>query len=236
MSRAVIISKIAVMAGALFAAAPTFAQELRGGSLTFGHSAFVRDTSVSKTSLDGQVEVGFGRSIGLQLDLGISHLNSIGEGSTNATLHGIYHVSDQTSLGLFVGADRLSGQSLDFVGFEVGQEAAKFDIETYIAYGEDSGIDGTIAGFSGRYSVSDSFGIGGSVERGDIGGVGLTRFGLKGDYAATPNIALVAEVGAFDAPGTSTEAFVGLGGKFTFGNERGTTFGKRGVVNLIPGL
>jgi hypothetical protein len=227
------------LCGTILAGLPAFAQEVTGGALAFSHSAFLDDTSLSKTGIDGQVEVGFGRHVAFQVDLGFNRLNFVDETTSNLTLHSIYHVTEETSLGLFVGADRVAGQSLDFVGFEVGQEAASFDIEAYVGYGEDSGISGTIGGFSGRYAVSDSFGVGGAIEHGDIGGLNVTRLALQGDYAVAPQLALTAEIGTLHGSGfggSGSEAFVGLGGKFTFGADGDATFGKRGLINLIPGL
>ncbi|MES2666625.1 MAG: hypothetical protein V4712_11025 [Pseudomonadota bacterium] len=225
--------------GMILAGLPAIAQEVTGGALAFSHSALLDDSSLSKTGIDGQIVVGFGPSIAFQVDLGFNRLNFIDETTSNLTLHSIYNVTDQTSLGLFVGADRVAGESLDFVGFEVGQQAASFDIEAYVGYGEDAGISGTIGGVSGRYAVSDSFGVGGGLEHGDIGGLNVTRLSLKGDYAVAPKLALTAEIGTLDGSGfgaSGSEAFVGLGGKFTFGDGRGATFGKRGLINLLPGL
>ncbi len=233
MSRMFTTSGLALCA-AMLMGLPTLAQEIRGGALGLSHSAFLGDTSISKTSLDGQLEIGFGSRLSVQADLGFSHLNSIGRGTTNATLHGIYHVTDQTSLGLFYGADRLAGKTIDFTGFEVGQKAARFGVEAYVGYGEDAGISGTIGGVSGRYAISDSFGIGGAVEHGDMAGTNLTRLSLKSDYAVTPTIALTAEFGTLDSTGTGAEAFFGLGGTLRFG-AGAPSFGKRGLINLVPG-
>lgn len=226
------------LCGGFFLGHPVFAQEVTGGSLALSRSGFLGDTRIAKTAIDGQIELGFGRSFSLQGDLGFSNLDAADQTGVTATVHAIYHVTDQTSLGLFYGADRIGGNTVDFTGFEVGQETAAFDLEAYVAYGEESGVSGNVAGASGRYAVNDSLGVGASIQHGDLDGLGITRIGLQGDVAVAPRFSVSAEIGSVSgsAVGTSnSETFIGLGGRITFGADRGATFGKRGLLNLIPG-
>ena len=146
--------------GAILVTTPVSAFEATGGEVKLSHSAFTEDSDFSKTTLDGSVEFGFNRNFGIQADLGFHNLNFIDETGTNAALHALYHLNDQTSFGVFYGVDRIMGNSSDFYGIEVGQEGRNFDVEAYVGAGEGSGISGTVAGLSGRYNINEAFALG----------------------------------------------------------------------------
>jgi hypothetical protein len=223
----------------LFCAPVAQAQQVTGGSLTLSHSAFTDDTDLSKTSLLGSVELGFNRNYGLQADLGMGRLNNASETVTNAVLHGIYHLSDTTSVGLFLGLDRLDGETQSFVGLEMGTAAGPTGFEAYIGYADDDTDSGTMIGLSTRYGVSEQFGLGVSLDHLSLSAVDATRYSVNADYAVTPNVTLFGEVGALNgqtAGGSGTEGYVKLGGKVTFGAKRGTTFDQRSLLSVIPGF
>ncbi len=228
-------------AAALFAlsAPATLAQQVTGGSLTLSHSAFTDDGDFAKTSLGGSVELGFSREFGLQADVGLNRLNAADETATNLVLHGIYHLSEDTSAGLFLGLDHIDGESQSFVGLEFGHQSGRTGFEGYLGRAEDSGVSGTMLGLSTRYAVTEGAGIGLSVDRGEVEDVRLTRYSLNGDIAVAPNMTIFGEVGTLhgSVPGASdSEGYVKLGGKITFGAKRGTTFGQRSLLNVLPGL
>lgn len=230
----------AAVAAAFVVAAPgAMAQQVTGGSITLSHSAFTEDSDVSKTSLTGSVEVGFSRDFSVQFDLGGSRLNFADETVTTGVLHGIYHLNANTSAGVFVGLDRAAGESLNFVGFEFGHMAGRTGFEAYVGRGEEQGVSGTLIGLSTRYAATEQLGVGVSLDQMDVGPLNATRYSLNGDYAVTSNVKVFGEIGAARAEvlGLSdSEGYVKIGGKFTFGAKRGTTFGQRSVLNILPGL
>ncbi|EPX79836.1 porin [Litoreibacter arenae] len=219
---------------------PSVAFELTGGSVDLSYSAFTDETDVSKLALQGSVEAAFTRNFGAQLDLSYHDFNLVNDSGTNVTLHALYHVNEVASLGLFYGRDSDGTTDIDFYGIEGGYEFADFDAEMYLATGDEAGISGNILGISGRYGLNEQTGLGGSIDRVDFdGGVDVTRIGLKVDHDLTETFNLNAEVGTLraSASGVSdSEAFVGIGAQFKFGAERGATFGKRGLLDLLPGL
>ncbi|SDW20266.1 porin [Litoreibacter albidus] len=219
---------------------PAAAFELTGGSVDLGYSAFADDTDFSKLSLQGSVEAAFTRNFGAQLDLSYHDFNFVNDSGSNMTLHALYHVNEVASLGLFYGRDSDGSTDIDFYGIEGGYEFNNFDAEMYLATGEEAGISGNMFGLEGRYAINEKTGLGGSIDRVNFdGGVDATRIGVKVDHDLTETFNLNAEVGTarLSVPGLSgTETFVGIGAQFKFGAERGTTFGKRGLLDLIPGL
>ena len=158
---------------------------------------------------------------------------------TNLGLHGLYHVSDATSFGLFVGQEELDGETLDFYGLEFGHEMAQFEVEGYLSQVDAEGEDANGLGLMGRFAVTPQVGLSASADRLDLDGLDLTRWGLMVDYAPVDNFSLYAEIGTLDASisgASDSETFIGLGAKISFGAARGATFGDRGVFKYLPGL
>jgi hypothetical protein len=239
-SRKMSIRTITVVACAFCMPTIASAFDVTGGEVSIGHSVFIDDTDFARSSLEGSVELGFSKSIGVQVDAGISSFNVISETSTAFAVHGIYHFNEATSAGVFVGTEELASESDAFYGAEVGTEFTQGDIEGYVEFGEDSGVDVTVIGLSGSYQLNDTFALGASVDYVEFdGGIDLTRVGVRGDYAVGQQTDLYAEAGSLSADAfglTGSEAFVGVGAEFNFGAERGATFGRRGLARLLPGL
>lgn len=218
--------------------APAMAFEFVGGSAKLGYSGFTDDMDYSKASLDGQVEFGVTPVFGLQADVGVSKFFEVGETAHDLTLHGIFH-NGPTAMGVFYGVERIAGDNKDFYGFEIGQDTGAFDVELYLGNGENFDFDGMIGGLSGRYAVNPDFGVGLAYDRADINGLDASKIALKTDFAMQPNVTLGAEIGSFDAEAQGVqgrETYVGVNATMTFGPQQGTTFGKRGILNVIPGL
>lgn len=230
---------IGIALGASLALAiPAQAVEMTGAEVGLSHSFFTDDTSFAKTTLEGSAELGFGPMFGVQGDLGVNWLNETDQTATSVTLHGLYHVTDQTSLGLFYGSDKLDDDHLDYYGFEVGQKGDSFDVEAYLGRGEDSGLTGTMMGLEGRFAVSGAFGAGGKLQSVDYEEASMTRIGLTGDYTMYNGMGITAEIGRLnsDGMGIGDETYLGIGAKMSFGPNQGVTFGKRGILDVVPGL
>jgi hypothetical protein len=222
--------------------APTLAKafDVTGGDVSIGHSVFIDDTDVARSSLEGSIELGFGRSVGLQIDAGVHRFNFVGENATTLTLHGIYRLGQSTSAGLFIGTDELDNDSTTFIGAEVGHEFGRAGVEGYFSIANESGSAGDTIGVSGTFQATDTIDVGASLDRVELGGGSdITRFGLRGDLAVGQQTGLYAELGSVrveDAGTSDSEAFVGVGATFAFGANQGATFDRRGLSRLLPGL
>jgi len=215
------------------------AVEVTGGSAGLSYSAFTEDTDVSRLGLEGSVELGFNRTLGLQFDAGYNDFNATGIDSNTLGLHGLYHLNEATSFGAFYVREDVEGVDLDILGVEAGYEVLNWDIEGYVADIDSDGGDGTMGGVKARYQMASGLGLTGAYDRAESGGDDLSRFAVRLDRDVSPNGNLYLEVGTAraEAGGISdSEPFVGLGGKITFGAERGATFEQRGLTRLIPGL
>ena len=216
------------------------AVEVTGGDVALGYSTFTDDTDVSKFAVTGAVEIGFTPNLALQFDAGAHAFNLIDETGTNLTLHGIYHANEQVSFGGFYGNDRLFGDNQDFYGLETGFESGAANGELFIAHAEDSGFDVNITGLSGSYGFDHGFTLGGSLQYANFdGSLDVTRLGATGTYTVNPAFDVYAELGTVKAGAfgfSNSEPYFGIGAAMTFGADRGATFGRRGLFELLPGL
>ncbi|WP_045388139.1 hypothetical protein [Falsirhodobacter sp. alg1] len=223
----------------MIAATPALALDFTGGTVTLGYSALSDDGDLSKAGVAGQFEFGLTPQFGVQGDVGVTKFFDIGETMHDLTVHGIYHTNPNVAMGVFYGAESGVGDTQRFYGFEVAQHSTPISAELYLGRADRSDLDGMIGGLSGRYALTPDFGVGLAYDRADLEHQDLSRVALQADYAVLPNLKLGGEIGSFDGD-TDTlsgrETYIGLNAEFTFGRQGDTTFGRRGVLNLIPGL
>ncbi|QFT60172.1 hypothetical protein FIU94_15195 [Sulfitobacter sp. THAF37] len=231
----------AALGSALLFATTAHAVEITGGSAQLSYSGFTTNTDVDKLSAEGSVELGFDRNIGAQLDLGLTKFGATDEDVQTIGVHGIYHVDEFTSLGAFYVNDNFNAGDADFYGIEAGHEMALWDFEGYLGRLDDSAADATLLGVSARYELQNGIGVTGALDHLNPEGVGdATRLGVKVDRDVIgSDVNLFLEVGAVRADvggGSDTETYVGIGGKYVFGAERGATFEQRGLAKFLPGF
>ncbi len=229
---------IAITGASLLCATSAQAIEITGGSVGLSYSAFTEDTSVRRTGIEGSLEIGYNRNFSSQIDLTYHQLNASDEDVTTIGLHTIYHVNDATSLGIFYAIEDTSGGEFDFYGIEAGHEVGQLAIEGYLGQAEANAVDADVLGISARYAFANEIGVTGSYDNLDIAGSDLSKVTLRVDRNVTPDVNVYLEVGSARVSGaglSGSEPFVGLGGTYVFGAERGATFDARGIARLFPG-
>lgn len=222
----------------LVAASPAMALELVGGSVSLGYSGLA-DTmldEINKTTLSGSVEIGFSQAVSVQGDLSTMNFGLSDMDATHIGLHGIYHLNEATSLGGFIGEDRLESADLSILGIEVGHQAGQMRMEGYLSRADSSAQDGMIFGLHAGYRLSDASEIGLRYDEINVDGFGASRVSAVGEFGLANGLAITGELGSADLDGLGSETFVGLGVKVDFGAERGATFSQRSVLDLLPGL
>jgi hypothetical protein len=188
----------------------------------------------------GSLEVGFTRAFALQFDAAYYSFNDVNESGRNVTMHAVFHTGSAASLGAFVGNDGFAGDNNTFYGVEGGMEFTGLNAEAYLSSVEDGGISGTLFGFNLHHDFGNEFGIRGRLDRASFDNdIDLTRLSVGLEYDVSPTAQLYGEIGTIDADfgGLSgSESFIGIGAKINFGAQRGTTFKRRGLLEIIPGL
>lgn len=225
-------TRIALIAAV--SAAPTFAlaQGFTGAELSAGMMAWSDDTDLGASSYSGGLEFGVISGIGVAAD--ISRHNWRGEegNSTSYTLHGLYALTNDATVGVFVGQDRRDLGNTDVYGIEGATSISGIEIEGYL--GRFDGVlgDGTILGLDGAFAFTDA--ISATASAGIVNADdSMTSLSLGGEYRFGSGPTVFAEIGRADITGES-ENFVTIGGRIELG--QGTTFGARGLTDILPGF
>ncbi|PPB79774.1 hypothetical protein LV82_02565 [Albidovulum inexpectatum] len=229
------VSTAALIASLL--AGQSFAAEVTGGDIQLRYSTFTGDDlDYDATSISGSVEVGFTKQFSVQGDIGFRFFDNDID-SNYLTLHGIGHVSDATSVGLFVGREEFEGFGETVYGAEVGHEFGSLSGEAYVALSEIEGADVTLLGISADYAVTEAFKLGVAYHNVDLEGFDASRIALRGEYGMG-GFSVTGEIGSGELDqslGGGSETFIGIGLKTTFGASRGSTFERRSLFELFPG-
>ncbi len=230
----------------LLLAGAAHAVEVTGGYLDLGYSTFTDSDLGDVFNLNGAGELAFARAFSAQLDLGAYRFQDLGETATNWTLHGNWHTSGAASFGAFYGQEDIDNVDFEFYGLEAGFDAGEAEIEGYLARHElsdFSDVDGTLFGISATTDLNDQWQLAASFDRVDnlLNALDYNLFAVTANYAAGANAQVYGKLGVahISSPivsGSTNEAYIGVGVRVNLGNERGTTFGRRGVLARLPGL
>ncbi len=231
---------------ATIAASHAQAIEVTGGYLDLGYRTFTDTDLGDAFNLNGSGELAFNRAFSAQLDLGGYRFQDLGENTTNWTLHANWHTSKNASFGAFFGQESIDSLDVEFYGLETGFDAGPAEVEGYIArqqLSDFSDIDGNMFGVSVTADLNDKWEFTASYDllNDVVGALDFYLFALGANYAASDNAEVygilgVAHISSPIVSGSSYEAYIGVGVRMNFGNERGTTFGRRGVFDKLPGL
>jgi len=159
---------------------PVVAQQFAGGELTIDATGYSEGDDVSSVDYSLALEYGLGRNFGAAIDISQYDFSLLNDNITNVTLHGVYHINDQSSLGVLIGTERLSGETTNFYGLEGGFEAGEFNGEGYFAiYDSD---DTAVVGLSGTYDINGSVAAIADLGFGTIGDNEVTRVSAGAEY------------------------------------------------------
>lgn len=208
----------------LTATTPAFAQQFTGGELGVEYNQLSDSSSVDGTLYHGGVEVAFNRDFSFSLNL--ESQNFPGDFNV-ATVHGIYHLSEETSVGLFYSA---SDEDFTNFGIEGGIEIWDGDIGGYIGQVDVDGETAVIFGLSSNNPIGANFSLFSDLDLvadSDIA-VSTQEYGVEYNIPGGADIyAQYGIVEAFTAAGSGSTDYFGIGARIQFGAERGTTFETR---------
>lgn len=240
-----IIWMAGLWAAGLAGGATAQAVDVTGGELRFGYERMAGEEggdTPSKTSLEGAMSFGFGDRFGAQADLALDRFNAEGEYGQSLAAHGALAISPLTHVGVFAGYETAGDADVTFFGGEVAVETGVTAIEGYVLAGteHDSGAEGTVWGLEGHQGITPQLDLGGRLNLGSFGDdVDVTRIGVTAGYRLGPAARIEAELGTADVDvqglGRRDDAYLGVQATFTFGPGQGSTFGRRGLLDIIPG-
>lgn len=237
---------ICSMLATSISASAAYTAEVTGGYLDLGYSTFTDSDFGDVFNLNGSGELAFARSFSTQLDLGGYRFQDVDENATSWTLHANLHTGGNASFGAYYGRDYVDGPDLEFYGVEAGFDAGPAEVEAYLGRQQVvdfSDVDGTLFGVAVSTEVDDQWELTVSYDLIDnfYGLLDYDLFALGANYHVRDNAIVYGNVGVAHisspiVPGSSNEAYIAVGVRMNFGNVRGTTFGRRGVVDKLPGL
>ena len=214
------------------------AQGITGGSIGVEVTQPTDFEEFIGTNYFGAIEYGITRQFAVSADVSSYRFDSLDQDATSATLHGVYHLGDTASVGVFFGQDKLEGEdSLNIYGIEGGTEFMGGQVEAYVGVA-DNDADTKIFGFDGNYNFNEAISFKGGAAFQDSGDEGsASTISIGAEYTITGGPSLYAELGNVNVDSGATdesETFIGLGARINFGSARGTTFGQRSVFEALP--
>lgn len=226
---------IGLALASLLAANAAHAVEVTGAEAGLEFSTLTGDADdLNKFTASGSLELSFSQEFAIQGDVALSELGWVDESGKSVGLHAIYN-APAFSAGIFYGKDWIDGEDAEYYGLEGGGASGLFRGEGYIGRIDDGVYDGTIFGIRGEYAATDTVAIGARYDSMRIEGIDMFRLSLTAGYAVD-NFELSGEVGRADADYIDSETFVSIGAKMNFGARNGTTFDRRGLLAVMPGL
>lgn len=217
------------------------AQGLVGANVDVNHYQFTSKSKGARQALQGSFELALGTSVSTQLDLGYYKFDQIGGSGRSATLHGIYQFGYGGAVGGFWGTEDGGGIDRNFYGLEGAYDFTTIRIEGYFSRGRVQGSNATLLGAKISSDVGNGpLSLNASVDYMDNKvGSDMTRMAIGADYGLGSGVNLYGELGTGNARVAnfkSNDAFVGVGLRFDLGDRPGTTFGRRALLDRLPGL
>ncbi|MEY1555585.1 porin [Yoonia sp. R2331] len=234
------MSHKAVIAAAVLAvvSTPVAAQSL-SGQLGIEYSAPTDGTDFGGTTYSGGLEYSINRQFAVGVDVSGYKLDNIDTSLSSATLHGIYHISDSATAGVFFGRDWIEDANSDVYGIEGGTEFMGGTVGGYIGRADDGTDTVNLFGLDGAYGLSNGFSVIAEYDRASEGDVSLSQAAIGAQYDLSAGPSVYAKLGnvSGEAGGTSADqTFITIGAEVAFGANRGTTFDQRSLFEILPGF
>jgi len=221
------VKPILAAAMAVTMVCPAVAQEFSGGELGLEYNLDPSDSGNGDASYSAGVEFSFGREYAISVTAKNLDLND-SSSATNLTLHGLYHVNPGATVGLFYSRD---DDDLEGYGIEGGTVVGLGEIGGYIGQRSFGGANATIIGFESRSKVADQiiFFTDFDIVTENSVGRSTSEIGVSYEFDQGPEAYFqVGRQAAFgDEDTNSSDTYVGIGARISFGAKRGTTFESR---------
>jgi len=163
-------------------AQPALAQGITGGQLGIEYMAPVDGSDFGGTSYNAAIEYAISRQFSVSADFSSYSRDTFETDPTSLTLHGIYHMDDNVSLGVFVAQDRQVDGDLSLYGLEGGTEFMGGEVSGYAAM-IDGDNDGSMFGLDGAYGWRDGISFIGNAGVVSVDDASVRRFAIGGAYA-----------------------------------------------------
>lgn len=219
---------------AAFVALPAtvFAQGFEGAEVSARLTALSNDRAIGVANYAGGFEFGLISGISVELDLASHDWRGISGRSNTVTLHSIYELWPETSIGLYVAQERMEGDKAKMYGFEGATSLGGVSVDGHLGRWEAGSLSGSTFGLDASFALGQAFAVTGGLAA--LGGdADLTTISLGGEYRFGVGPVVFAGVG-HETEGSGSDTFLSIGARVELG--RGTTFGDRSLSVNRPAL
>lgn len=216
------------------------AQGFTGGSVGLSFSGFTDEDNSNgdTTKFDANAEFAVTGDISVAADLTTRSFDGTDDSVNGFTLHGIYAISPDVSLGVFATRETVEDNDVDTYGGEIAYVSGPIEAQGFLGTSDLNGEDSTLFGVAGSYGLGNGFSITSAYNRLDDNDddVAFSKIEIGAEYAVGNGAEIYASLGntQFDFFGSSSDAdFFRVGATFNFGPEGGTTFDRRGFFDAF---
>lgn len=225
---------------AIATATPALAVDVRGASVELGYSKFTSLSHFDRFFAEGAMEIGLGSSFAVQGDIGVYRYGDLSATGYSGAVHGLYHLNDSFSVGLFLGREGAGNANSTFYGLEAGMTLDRFEVQGHYTMGDVNGRDMDMFGIAFEMELTDRVGLRADYQSADDwNDVDARKYAVGLDYAIGRAGTLYGEVGraktTIGPSGSGFQTFVGIGAKFDLGGVGAPTFDQRGFLTFWPG-
>jgi hypothetical protein len=228
---------------ATVAAGTATAQEFKGAEVSAEILGYTEDSDLGETTYRGSLEFGVFDAFGIQADLAFHDSRTVDLGARTATIHAVYDALAFATVGLFYSNDEVDAGGIDgsasLYGFEAGRSFGTAGGEAYFGFLDSEGDDGQVVGVEGTYDVTRNISVTGSADF-LFADTDATRLAVGGAYRfgdGGPSVfGNIGRLSVDDGAGDDSQTFVTLGAKLAIGPNQGTTFGSRGLFEILSGF
>ena len=216
---------------------PAIGQGVTGGTLGVELNAPTDFSDLGGTTYFGSLEYQVTPDISVAANVSSYRFDNLGSDASNATVHGIYKLDDETSVGLFFGQDFSETSDSDLYGIQGTTWLGGSQVEGYLGRVDGQTDEITILGFDGQYDIRSDFSVTGSAALGDYAAGSARTISIGASYTIADGPDLYAEIGNVSVAenGLSTsDTFIGVGAQINFGGQKDTTFGRRSFFEILP--
>lgn len=234
----------AILASTLALSTSAASAQVTGGYLGAEVLSYNEDGIDASVSYSGGLEYAFNRNWSIAANLEGFDQGLLSNAGGNLTLHVMYHLNEEATIGLFRGADALDGDvtatGQGLTGIEAGYEIGKIEGEGFFAiYDDEEGADyieelsgATLVGASGEYAITDQISATAAFGFLSSDTEDASSFSAGASYTFVAGPSLYAEVGQTSV-GDEDSTFIGIGANVAFGADRGTTFDIRSAFDSV---
>ncbi|MBE0413847.1 hypothetical protein [Yoonia sp.] len=225
----------------LLAATGAMAQGFSGATVGIDYHEFSNFSDTNTTKFFGSAEFEIGNGFSVAADVSTRSFEGVSDDLTNIVVHGIYALSPETKLGVYVGRESDGAEDIDNYGIEIAYAAGLFNGEAYLGASDaPDGTDLRYFGLSGGARISGGFSVNAGYDSvtfdETLADITFSTLEFGGEFALSNGAALYAKAGNLkvETGGLSDdEDYFSLGATVSFGPQGGTTFGPRGLFEII---